>query len=106
VPDRHHEAPGALEGVAVDVGQGMGALVVYAPAELSGFEIELSPAGAADRRVHSVFHRRETGHGHVYAAVFPSLPAGSYELWGTGDEPSRTVVLRDGETTEARLAGA
>ena len=104
--EHHHETPGAPEGVAVDVGQGMGALVVYAPAELSGFEIELSPAGASDRRVHCVFHRRETGRGHVYAAVFPSLAAGSYDLWGTGEEPSRPIVVRDGETTEAHLSGA
>ncbi len=102
----HHETPGAPEGVAVDVGRGMGALVVYAPAELSGFEIELSPAGAPEPRVHSVFHRRRTGAGLVYAAVFPTLRAGSYRLWSGGDEPTPTVVVRDGETTEAHLSGA
>jgi hypothetical protein len=102
----HHETPGAAEGVAVDVGQGMGALVVYAPAELSGSEIELSPAGTPDRRVHSVFHRRQTGAGHVFAAVFPSVAAGNYELWGTTvGERTHAVVIRDGETTEARLTG-
>ena len=99
----HHETPGAPEGVAVDVGQGMGALVVYAPAELIGLEIELSPAGADTRRVHSVFHERRTGTGATYAAVFPSLAAGDYDLWWGEDAP-RPVAISDGHVTETSLS--
>ena len=83
----------------------MGALVVYAPAELIGLEIELSPAGAAARRSHSVFHERRTATGPLYAAVFPTLPAGRYELWW-GDDPPRPVVIDDGAITEEHLLGA
>jgi len=101
----HHETPGASEGVAVDVGQGMGALVVYAPAELIGSEIELSPAGTDTRRVHSVFHERHTGAGSAYAAVFPTLQAGDYDLW-PGEGASRRIVVRDGRITETRLGDA
>ena len=103
--DDHHELPGASEGVAVDVGGGRGALVVYAPVGLIGSEIELSPAGADTRRTHSVFHERRTAGDHVYAAVFPTLLAGRYDLW-RGEDAPRPVVITDGAITEEHLAGA
>jgi hypothetical protein len=72
-------------GVMVDVGEGAGALVIYTVEALRGEEIEISPTGDDDRRVHTDVLRRKTAAGYVYAAVFGSLAAGAYRLW----HPSR-----------------
>ena len=100
------EASGAARGVAIDVGGGRGALVVRGPAELLGFEIELSLVARGSRRTHAVFHERRVGEGgRVCAAVFPSLPAGTYLLWADGDGAPTSVEVEDGAVREIRLPG-
>ncbi len=67
--------------VVLDIGQDIGALVVYTRPELCGREIEVSPKGNAARRTHTeVLERRANGRA-IYAAVFPTLVAGDYSLW-------------------------
>jgi hypothetical protein len=101
------EASGAAEGVAIDVGDGRGALVVRGPVEVLGFEIELGPASPRARRTHAVFHERRVGEGgRVCAAVFPSLPAGVYDLFADGDGAPTQVEIEDGAVREVRLPGA
>ena len=60
----------------VDVGEHTGALVLTAPAEREGIEVEIHPASDPSRRTHVWVLPRAGRHGTVYAAVFPSLPAG------------------------------
>jgi len=105
--ERDPEATGASEGVAIDVGDGRGALVVRGPMEVLGFEIELSRSSPGARRTHAVFHERRVGEGgRVCAAVFPSLPAGSYDLFAEGDGAPMQVEIEDGAVREVRLPGA
>lgn len=67
------------DALLVDIGGDAGALVVYAPAELVGREIEVArtdiPAG---HPVHNVVRARRIGDELVCAAVFPAMPAGTY----------------------------
>ena len=60
--------------VVLDLGAGIGALVLYTQAAMDGDEIEISRPGHA--RTHSRVRPRETSVGTRYAAVYPGLPAG------------------------------
>src|ERR1700747_912645 len=87
------------ESVVLDIGQDIGALIIYAPAELRGREIEVSPPGSAAKRVHvEVLERRVNGR-PVFAAVFPKLRAGGYEIWAHAPKPSGITTIVGGEVT-------
>ena len=67
----------------MDVGEYTGALVLTAPAEREGLEVEIHPASDPSRRTHVWVLPRAGRDGTVYAAVFPSLAA--RRLHGIGD---------------------
>jgi hypothetical protein len=87
--------------VVLNVGGGMGALVLNTPAELDGAEIEISrhdaPPGA--RRTHSQVRRREVGGRVLYAAVYPDLAAGDYTLWRDAVTPAGDLTISGTEVT-------
>jgi hypothetical protein len=87
-------------GVMVDVGPGAGALVIYARDELRGQEIEISPAGQDDQRVHTDVLRRRVGGSYVCAAVFGSLAEGAYRLWHESLPTALDVQIAGGQVTE------
>jgi hypothetical protein len=83
------------ETVVLDIGGDIGALVIYAEAGWLGREIEVSRRGAA-KRVHvEVLERRANGR-PVFAAVFPGLRAGDYDIWGSTATPSGTATIVGG----------
>lgn len=67
--------------VVLDIGGDVGALIVYTSPALLGREIEISPKANAARRSHVGVLARDMGGRYVWAAVFPTLPAGDYSLW-------------------------
>ena len=84
----------------VDVGLGVGALVIYAGDGMRGQEIEISPAGRDSERVHTDILRRRTAGGFMYAAVFGSLAEGEYRLWHESQPGPVTVEIEGGRVTE------
>ena len=84
------------ETVVLDIGQDIGALIIYTEAELHGREIEVSPRGSATRVHVEVLERRINGR-PVFAAVFPGLRAGEYDIWENFLKPSGTVTIVGGE---------
>lgn len=87
------------ESVVLDIGQDIGALIIYTDAELRGKEIEVSPLGSAATRVHvEVLERRVNGR-QVFAAVFPKLRAGGYDIWLHSPNPSSTATIIGCEVT-------
>ena len=92
--------PSQAGSVILDVGPGIGALVLHTPAALDGHELEISPHGnPAARRTHSRVRARHAG-GHVdYAAVYPGLAAGDYTLWRDPATPAGTVTISGGHVT-------
>ena len=84
----------------VDVGPGVGALVIYAGEELGGQEIEISPIGDDSRRVHTDVLRRRIASGHIWAAVFGSLGEGEYRLWHASLTGPREVRVVSEQVTE------
>jgi hypothetical protein len=87
------------ETIVLDIGQDIGALVLYTDAELRGREIEVGPQGSAAKRVHvEVLERRINGR-PVFAAVFPGLRAGNYDIWQNARNPTGTATIVGGEVT-------
>jgi hypothetical protein len=95
-----HDEKDFEQGVMVDVGPGAGALVIYTRDELRGQEIEISPVGKDDERVHTDVLRRRVGGRHVCAAVFGSLGEGAYRLWHESLSSPREVQIVGGQVTE------
>ena len=118
-----HENPHAGQGpVLVDVDSEHGALILMAPPELTGAEIEVSrrlPAGGHGPRTHVAVLARQVGGRQVQAAVYPSLPVGAWSLWSPDDDsvvltvevlPGRVVTAQwpaaaSGRRTPELLAG-
>ena len=91
---------GAAEGVALDIGDGVGALVVNAPPEFLGREVEVAPSRPGARRVHAVVHERLAGSSTIYAAVFDSLAEGDYDLWESARAMAESVAVVGGRVSE------
>src|SRR3954452_24468712 len=96
-----HSTDARPEHVMLDLGPGVGALVLHTGAEMHGKEIEISRAGHDGERSHKQGHERERSPKQVperpvagrplYGAVFDSLAAGEYTLW-LDDQPLRRHV--------------
>jgi hypothetical protein len=89
-------------GVAVDVGEGVGALVLFAGAEREGLEPEIHPVGEPAARQHVWVLERAVGSGTVHAAVFPSLAEGRYAVCSPEGLAAQEVDITGGRVTEAR----
>jgi hypothetical protein len=87
----------------LDLGPGVGALVLHAGASLHGTEIEISPAGSDGQRSHKQVHERPAGGRPRFAAVFDRLPAGDYTLWLDGSPLRRGVSVAGATVTEISL---
>jgi hypothetical protein len=86
--------------VVLELGAGVGALVLYTPAGLDGREIEISPEDAVtSRRTHSMVRPRHMTTGTRYAAVYPDLAAGPYTIWADEQSAAGRVVITGGRVT-------
>jgi hypothetical protein len=86
--------------VVLELGAGVGALVLYTPAGLDGREIEISPEEAVtSRRTHSIVRPRHMTTGTRYAAVYPDLAAGPYTIWADEQSAAGRVVITGGRVT-------
>jgi hypothetical protein len=90
-PNHHHSKDPRPEHVMLDLGPGVGALVLHTGADLHGVEIEISPSGSDADRSHKQVHERPAGGRPLYAAVFDRVLAGEYTLW-LDDRPLRRDV--------------
>ena len=88
------------ESVVLNIGDDVGALVLYTGAALHGQEIEVSPLGSDARRVHSAVLERDVNGRIIYAAVYPELRAGEYEVC-CAERPRFTIS--GGAVSEVRL---
>ncbi len=98
-----HSTDARPEHVMLDLGPGVGALVLHTGAELHGKEIEISPGGSDHERSHKQVHDRRVGDRPLYAAVFESLPAGEYTLWVDGRPLRREVAVAGAVVTDISI---
>jgi hypothetical protein len=88
------------EFVALEIGDGLGALIVHADGERHGKEVEISPAGEDFDRQHKEVLERSIDGLSAFTAVFDKLADGRYTLWVDGAARARGVAVHDGEITE------
>lgn len=107
---REHNPHAGQGAVLLDIGDGIGALMVTMPEEMVGEEVEIESADpsidASLRRDHGHSHHRPhvavlprpvPGGAQVPSLVFPALPVGEYRLFRKGsDEVVMTVAVLDG----------
>jgi hypothetical protein len=99
----HVPGPSRSGSVVLDVGPGIGALVLHTPAAMDGREIEISTCrGQAARRTHSQVRARRTAGGLQYAAVYPGLAAGDYTIWRDAGTPAGVVTITGGSVASYR----
>jgi hypothetical protein len=87
--------------VLLDVGEHAGALVLRAPAEREGLEVEIHPASDPSQRTHVWVLPREGKEGTVYAAVFPSLAIGDYAVLEPDGSVATTLAINPNGVTNA-----
>lgn len=92
----HHSTRRHAEFVVLEIGSGLGALIVHTERAMHGVEIEISPVGADSSRTHKEVLERVAGDSSAYTAVFDQLPAGDYTLWVDGVARTRGVTVPDG----------
>ena len=104
-PHRHEHAlaPSRQGTVVLDIGGDVGALVVHAPGELAGVEIELARRGEQQAFVHTEVRERRLPEGTVYAGVFPAVMIGEYTLLGLDGRADRDVTISSGRVAELTL---
>ncbi len=86
--------------VVLELGPGVGALILYTPPGLDGEEIEISRDG--ERRTHSRVRPRPAPAGTSYAAVYPRLPAGQYTIWRDQDLPAGEITITGSQVSSFR----
>ena len=92
--------------VVLELGAGIGALILYTPPGLDGEEIEISRDGEpGSRRTHSRVRARPMPDQTRYAAVYPGLRAGSYTVWRDERTPAATVTVTGGQVSSCRWPG-
>lgn len=102
----HATGPTGAGSVVLELGGDIGVLVLHAPAELHGQEIEISKSNSADlHRTHSLVRERHTACGVSFAAVYPVVPAGEYTIWRDPDTPAGTVTIVGGEVARFNWPG-
>jgi hypothetical protein len=89
--------------VALDIGAGRGALVIYPDERFRDREIEISRADGEGHRVHTGVHERSTSSGSTLTAIFGSLPAADYVVWEDATAAGPTVTVPGGVVTDLRL---
>ena len=95
--------PASSASVALDIGGGRGALIIYPSERYRGLEIEVSAAGGGGPRVHTGVHERRSDAASTLTAIFGSLPAGQYVIWEDEATQGETVTVPDGAVAEVRL---
>ncbi|AGZ42471.1 hypothetical protein [Actinoplanes friuliensis] len=98
----HHHIldPSGQGTVVLNIGQGIGALVLYTPGSLHGHEIEVSPVEDAARRTHAAVRARYVRDGVLFSMVLDNLAEGRYVIWQDPVTPLAEVDIRSGMVTE------
>ncbi|MFI7601755.1 phospholipase [Actinoplanes sp. NPDC049681] len=100
VHHHHTLAPSGQGTVVLNIGAGIGALVIHTPGSLHGHEIEVSPVEDATRRTHAAVRARYVRDGVMFSVVIDSLPEGRYVVWRDPVTPLAEVGVSGGSVTE------
>jgi hypothetical protein len=93
-------APSGQGTVVLNIGAGIGALVIHAPGRLHGHEIEVSPVHDPALRTHAAVRARYVRGGVRWSVVIDNLRAGRYVVWRDPVTPLDEVQIAGGQVTE------
>lgn len=93
--ERVHSEP-----IVLDIGEDVGALIIYTRVELRNQEIEVSPRGDDTHRTHTEVLEREINGKTLFTAVFAELRTGVYTLWGNATRSAGEITIVGGEIAE------
>ena len=102
----HNTGTSEMGSVVLDIGGDRGAAIVQTPPSLDGLEIEIRRCGTAWDGTHVAVRPRRIPGGLVYAALFPELRQGDYEVrlrGGVPDGTAATVSVHGGRVSQAHL---
>jgi hypothetical protein len=85
------------EHAVLDIGEDIGALVIYTRQEMLGKEIEVSPKGNHAQKTHTAVLERRVNGRTMFAALFLALPEGDYITLST---PSSEITIFGGQVAE------
>ena len=92
--------------VVMELGAGIGALILYTPPGLDGEEIEISRDDEPGvNRTHSRVRPRPVAGATKYAAVYPGLPAGRYTIWRDEQTPATAATVTGGQVSSCYWPG-
>lgn len=98
VEDHSHVGEGY---VAIDIGDGYGAVILWMPESMMHVEIETRLVGSTEPPTHVMVLPRPVNDKKVPTIVFPSLPMGDYEFWVKPDGPVMLkLTVPDGAVAE------
>jgi hypothetical protein len=102
VSGHHHHtmAPSGQGTVVLNIGAGIGAIVIHTPGSLHGAEIEVSPVDDPARRTHAAVRARYVRSGVCWSEVIDSLPEGRYVIWRDPVTPLAEVDVHGGMVAE------
>ena len=96
----HTLEPSGQGTVVLNIGAGIGALVVHTPGRMHGHEIEVSPVADPAVRTHAAVRARYVGGGVCFSMVLDSLPAGRYVVWRDPVTPIAEIDVTGGAVAE------
>lgn len=94
---KNHVHAGAA---VLDIGEDVGALLIYCPPYLCGQQIDVSPCERLWERIHTDVLERQAHGKPVFAALFLALAAGPYVIWGQHAMPAGEVIITGGRVSE------
>jgi hypothetical protein len=100
VHHHHTMAPSGQGTVVLDIGAGIGALVIHTPGRLHGHEIEVSPVTDLAIRTHASVRARYVRGGVRWSVVIGNLPEGRYVIWRDPVTPQGEVDVSGGSVSE------
>ena len=98
-PGMRRMPPRGEGALVLDIGGDVGALILTAPAELVGREIEISPGDQPGQRRHACIRERRGGGTISYAAIYDRLPPARYIIWRNHLTPAATITVTGGQVT-------
>ncbi len=94
---------GPPDALILDIGENIGALVLYSEEGCLGREIDLTPAGVPrSHHIHTMIRRRRAFNREFIAGVYPELVEGIYTVWGIDGFSLGQVTIEGGHVTEFR----
>ena len=101
----HHAQRVHTENVVLDIGDGIGGLIVYTPGTLLGREIEVVDLAQAAPKIHCQVDERIFNGRTIFAGVFSPLAAGEYRVCRPVERADERLTVASGQVTEVDWRG-